>query len=295
MPPSPSLEKKTDWELYHWRGFEFYELRPASCLRLVFTTRRGGVSTGVYASWNLSFEVGDLPAAVAENRFHLLNALRNTGTFSEQTHSHHREVELVTLQQIHSDIILPVTNTIPHPDGEKGDALFTNIPSLALGIKVADCLPVYIFSPRHRAIGIAHCGWRGTAVKLAEKLARQMACQLSLPLTELYFALGPCICPNCYTVGEDVAAVLRRAYPQTNMFLLPPEQIARGRIESLPNQTSGSYHVDLRAVNRWQLIELGLTEAASLHLCSKENPALFYSARRQQPTGRNLALILLQE
>ncbi len=295
FPLSPSPEKKPDWKLQHLHGVEFYELRPTSCLRLIFTTRKGGVSTGLYASWNLSFEVGDLPAAVAENRVRLLKALRDTWTSSVQAHSPRRNLELVTLQQTHSDIILPVSDTVPQPDAEKGDALFTNIPSLALGIKVADCLPVYIFSLRQRAIGLAHCGWRGTAARLAEKLARQMACQLSLPLTELCFALGPCICTNCYTVGEDVAAAFRRAYPLAEKFLLPPEQIALTRIGSLPSHLGELYHLDLRAANRWQLVELGLTETASLNLCSKENPALFYSARRNQPTGRNLALILLQE
>lgn len=254
------------WRLRSRQDIEYYELDAGPDLAVLFITRKGGTSKGDFAGLNLSGEVGDQPSAVDRN----LELLRRTL----------RLPPLVTLRQTHSDLVLPVFYSKAPADSLEGDALFTSLPGLALGIKVADCLPVYIYSRWSRAAGLAHCGWRGTASRIAEKLARAMARRLAVPANALSFALGPCICADCYAVGEDVVSDFRTRYPAAEKFLKP--------VQNPPK--AGRFRLDIRAANRWLLSEMGLTETASLDLCTRENQEWFYSARRDQPTGRNLAV-----
>ncbi|MEO0077637.1 MAG: laccase domain-containing protein, partial [candidate division WOR-3 bacterium] len=85
---------------------------------------------------------------------------------------------------------------------------------------VADCLPVFVWAKKLQGIGIAHCGWRGTAVRLAEKLARYMSRHLAVPLSDLCYCLGPCICEQCYRVGPDVHAAFD-SFPDSARLFCP--------------------------------------------------------------------------
>jgi len=258
------------WGLCENSGLEYYESRPAEGLALVFTTRRGGVSTGGYESLNLSLDAGDAPKAVGENYSRLRRGLGLP--------------PLVTLKQVHSDKVLPVNYELTPPDLLEGDACYTCRPGIALAVKVADCLAVYVFSKDGTCAGIAHCGWRGSATRIAEKLARQMAKRCSVPLVDLRFSLGPCVCPDCYVVGEDVRDRFREDFPAAERFFKPAPGSGRG----------SRFRLDIRAANRWLLSEMGLTASPSLDMCSSENPGRFYSVRRDKTTGRNLGIIILR-
>jgi YfiH family protein len=244
----------------------YYELAFGEVVAAI-ATRQGGVSAEPFDSLNLSPEVGDLPESVARNRGLLEEALELA--------------RLTTLTQVHSDRVhvVPFEGKGVH----EGDALHTPEPWIGLGVKVADCLPVYVFAQDASCVGIAHCGWRGTAACTAGKLAVRMSEHHGIPAFELRFTTGPCICPECYEVGPDVFEEFRRSFPDHSRFLTPSAD---------KDQT---WHLDLRAANRHLLTGIGLQETASLDLCTFENPDLFYSARRERVTGRNLAVISIKD
>ncbi len=230
----------------------------------MFTGRHAGMSAGRFASLNCSFDVGDDPATVSANRALVAGALGIS--------------RLMTLRQVHSDAILPSDTISPDNETVTGDAL-TAVRPAAVGIKVADCLPVYLYALDGGAVGLAHCGWRGTAARLAQKAANALARAAGRPVTALAFSLGPCICGRCYSVGADVHAALA-GLPGADNALVPGPGPDRWRL-------------DLRAANRAQLSDLGLLEYPGLELCSLENAAACYSVRRDPVTGRNLALTAL--
>jgi hypothetical protein len=259
-----------DWLLKSREGIEYFEYSPDPKLLMAFFTRRGGVSREEYESLNLSLDVGDKTYHVEENLVRVKRALRLPA--------------IITVKQSHSDTVLPIAYEGTPPELLDGDACFTDRAGLGLGLKVADCLPVYIYAADLRCVGIAHCGWRGTAARLAEKTARQMSRRFAVPLPDLRYALGPCICRNCYEVGDDVRDQFDKSFPATDKFLAPAPH-NRGHVK---------YSLDIRAANRWLLNGVGLTEARSLGLCTREADSLFYSARRGKTTGRNLAVIAIR-
>jgi YfiH family protein len=259
-----------DWHLKSRDGIEHYEYSPGPKLLLAFLTRRGGVSRDEYDSLNLSFDVGDKTYHVEENYARTRRALRLP--------------MILTVKQKHSDTVLPIAYEQTPSELLEGDACFTDRAGLGLGIKVADCLPVYIYAVDSACVGIAHCGWRGTAARIADKTARLMSRRFSIPLPDLRFALGPCVCPNCYYVGDDVRDRFSETFPARDKFFAPVA----------PNRGHVKYSLDIRAANRWLLKEMGLTETRSLGLCTRETANLFYSARRGKTTGRNLAVIALR-
>jgi copper oxidase (laccase) domain-containing protein len=246
------------WQLQSADGPEYFACSPSPRLLLAFFTRRGGVSRGDYESLNTSFEVGDDNRNVEENLARARRALRLPA--------------ILTVKQTHSDTVLPIADEPIPPETLEGDACFTD-----------------------RA-GIAHCGWRGTVARLAEKTARQMSRRFSVPLPDLRFALGPCICPNCYEVGDDVRQEFSKSFANADQFFTPDTTIVPVGQSPIAIRHSpiAKYRLDIRAANRWLLKELGLTESESLELCTLETRNLCYSARRSKTTGRNLAVIALR-
>ena len=271
------------WSLRRQGGIEHYELAAGPGLLVAFTNRQGGLSLGAFASLNLSSDVGDDTIAVRKNMELVKQTLRIPA--------------LVTMKQTHSDVVLSVLDREFRPEPLEGDAAFTNLPGIGLGVRVADCLPVFVYAQDASCVGIAHCGWRGTALRIAEKLAFQMAERLSVLPGRLRFALGPCICPGCYPVGEDVFQQFRKSFPDADRFFVHDaghDPIPLGESGSCP-KSNGHCRLDLRSANRWLLREMGLTETGSLDLCTREHPEEFFSARRENPTGRNLAVVAIRQ
>jgi len=268
------------WQLRSSGGVEYFEYSPDPRLLLAFFTRRGGVSRDQYESLNTSFAVGDDAQNVEEN---LARARWALGLPA-----------IITVKQTHSDKVLTIADERTQPETLEGDACMTDRIGFGLGLKVADCLPVYIYAADSSCIGIAHCGWRGTAARLAEKTARQMSRRFSVPLTELRFALGPCICQDCYEVGDDVRNEFNRSFPAADKFFSPVALDREGTVPAGSPCPEPKYRLDIRAANRWLLDEVGLLETNSIERCTFENDRLFYSARRDKTTGRNLAVIALR-
>ena len=163
----------------------------------------------------------------------------------------------VTLKQVHSDTI--VDADVPHTG--IGDGLITRTPGVTLGIKVADCLPVYLFNNEY--VCIIHCGWRGVINGIAQRAARFM--------NTFVYALGASIGSCCYEIQEDVVQLFSPAYRSA--------VIAR----------DNTYFLDLKKA---VLMDLGIERlVGSLDFCTKCHPEYFFSFRGGDQDARNCAVI----
>ena len=152
--------------------------------------RSGGVSRVPFDSLNLSRGAGDEEPAVLENRRRLGDAIGVAWP------------ALSTVRQVHGTEVWRVTG--PGAQDRDADALIAQGPGAALAILVADCAPVFLWDPAHRAIGLAHAGWRGTAGRIATRTVAAMAAAFGSHPPDLLAAVGPAIGPCCYEVDEPV-------------------------------------------------------------------------------------------
>ncbi len=151
-----------------------------------FFGSKGGVSEGIYASLNAGFGSNDNKDHIAENRGRIRSALK--ADF------------LVSLKQVHSDIVI-IAETEPVSDME-ADGLVTTVPGLAISALSADCGPVLLADAKAGVIGACHAGWRGALSGIVESTVATM-CELGATPETMTAALGPCIGPENYEVGED--------------------------------------------------------------------------------------------
>lgn len=243
-----------------------------------FSTRRGGVSSGAFASLNLSARVGDLPELVKENRRRLLESLGL------------RLGDTVALLQVHGNRVVEATESDrgrgvveSAPLLEEADAVITREPGLSLLIVAADCVPVLFWDPVQRAIGAAHAGWRGTVGGVAAKTLAAMGETFGTKAGDVLVGVGPAIGPCCYEVDGPVLRALEQAFPDQFPRVIAPARPGHGML-------------DLQEANRLQLLDAGVPESQIevLGLCTACHRETFYSERGEgRPSGRFGAVIAL--
>lgn len=285
-----------------------------------FSTRPGGKSElDGKAALNLGFTDWDERARVADNRVAFTAAISASG------------MKLIALRQFHSDVIHTATATpteeskanasetaapISHDpkeaapnalraDAPKADASMTRTPGLLLGVQTADCVPILLADTRQRVVAAIHAGWRGTLARIAVKTLGRMRMEFGTRACDVVAALGPSIGRCCYEVGPEVAQAFATQFPlAADWFDGPFEQLAHGEeplwLPWLTMMPPG--HVpppprvqfDLRASNRWQLIDAGVPETHIdvNDLCTACRTDLLFSYRREgAKTGRMMAAI----
>lgn len=231
--------------------------------------RHGGVSAAPWASLNMSISVGDSRANVRENReraFRALGRLPNSVADAWQVHS-----TTVIVAEHPRDLSV---------DAPQADALITNRPEVTLFLRFADCVPILLFDPKRRAVGIVHAGWRGTLQKAAAVTVRAMAERYGSEPADIIAGIGPSIGPERYEVGPEVVAATRAAFNgQSDELLLP---------------IHGRTHLDLWAANALQLRQAGVEQIEVAGLCTASHTHDFFSHRGEHgQTGRFGALIAL--
>jgi len=241
-----------------------------------FTTRLGGISEGVCSSLNLSFSRGDEPEAVMENY------RRVAETFGKTVD------DFVCTDQTHTTNVLKVgkmekgygvTREKPYTDV---DGLITNEPGVILSTFYADCVPLYFVDPVHKAIGLSHSGWRGTVGRMGQKTLEAMAEAYGTKPEDVYAAIGPSICQDCYEISEDVAEYFYQEFE------------GHGD-EILINKGSGKYQLDLWKTNEIVLLEAGIKpeHLAVTNVCTCCNSEVLFSHRASQGKRGNLAAFLM--
>ncbi len=148
-----------------------------------FFNRLDGVSPAPFDSLNISSTVGDDPQNVAENK-NRIKALFNNAP-------------LITMEQVHGNSV-SILNEAPVEDFEfKGsDAIITNCKGALLTCKHADCQPILIYDPVHKAIGCIHNGWKGSVLNIIEKTIAAMQKQYKTNPTEIVVTIGPSLGPD---------------------------------------------------------------------------------------------------
>ena len=159
-------------------------------LRHGFFTRRGGVSGGVYDSLNVGRGSRDLPEDIAENRRRVAAALEATS--------------LNTAYQVHSNRVAIVTANFTDTSPE-ADGLITATPGVLCGALAADCAPILIVDPAARIVGAVHAGWRGALSGVVQGAVEAME-GLGGRAERMVAAIGPCIGPASYEVGDEFEA-----------------------------------------------------------------------------------------
>jgi polyphenol oxidase len=229
--------------------------------RAVFTSRRGGASSGPYASLNLGLLTDDDPTAVRQNRSTLQSQVGSPVSFLRQVHGtdlRHTTAADATRRQTAGPGELP-----------EGDGQLTSERGCALGVLTADCLPVAIAGDG--AVAMLHAGWRGLAGGILERGANALrALGVSGPLSA---AIGPGAGPCCYEVGDEVHAALATE----------PGRLHRGR------------NLDLPGIARHRLGRADVTEVHDIGLCTIcSDPELLFSHRRDHGlTGRQAGVAWL--
>ncbi len=225
------------------------------------TQRGGGVSAAPYASLNLGDHVGDLPAAVAENRRRLQVAAQ-------------LPAEPRWLAQVHgiriSDLDAGGSTTAA------ADGAYTRQPGRICAILTADCLPVLFADESGEAVAAAHAGWRGLAGGVIEATVRALA----LDPRALLVWLGPAIGPRYFEIGPEVRDELLRG--------------DGGAAAAFTANARDRYLADLEALARRRLARLGIERIYGGGECTRSQPDKYFSHRRDGQTGRQATLIWLK-
>lgn len=255
--------------------FHYPLLDETGIVRHCFTTRYGGVSEGMFSKLNFSFTRGDVKESVEENYRRIAEAMGvpyEKIVCSDQTHT--TNVRVVTQADAGTGIIRP-------KDYTDVDGLITNVPEITLATFYADCVPLYFVDPVHHAIGLSHSGWRGTVARMGKCTLEAMRREYGTKAADVYCAIGPSICQDCYEVSEDVAVQFEEAF-------------SGHESEILLNKGNGKYQLDLWKANEIVLLEAGVKpeHLAVTDVCTCCNPELLFSHRASHGKRGNLGAFL---
>lgn len=239
-------------------------------VRHAFFTRQGGVSSGIYASLNLGRGSRDDPAAVLENQARAAAALGlEAGSLAIAYQVHSARVHVA--EQAFGD------------ERPEGDGAATVTPGVLCGALAADCAPVLMADPAARVVCAVHAGWRGALGGVIEAGVAVMT-GLGASPGRIVAAVGPCIGPQSYEVGED--------FRQT---FLDADPASASRFHATD---SYSLAFDLPAYALDRLRRAGVEQAEWIGADTYSDPELFFSNRRalhlREPDfGRLLSAIAL--
>ena len=281
LPALDTLTPKRHWRKSSIEGLSLYQssvLRSMPSIVHGFTTRAGGCSEGSYSSLNMGSQVGDNLENVQLNRRRVAGALGFTiNDFTSAQQVHGSRVERVDAP----GSVLPDT-----------DALITDVPNILLMLMFADCVPVFIFDPLNRAIGLIHSGWKGAEANVVQQTITSMTQNFGTDPSKSLAAIGPCISFDRYEIGLDVAERFRSL------------SVGRGQGSAqvvVPyNEFKGTYLLNLRQVIFQQLNFAGfrIESVAVSDQCTYSNSKDFFSHRRDSvggaKTGRMAAVMGLK-
>lgn len=254
----------------------FKLLEQINGIRHCFTTREGGVSTGDCASMNLSFTRGDKEEAVIENYRRVALAMETEiGQFVCTDQTHTTNIRKVTSADAGKGVVYS-------RDYTDVDGLITDEPGLVLSTFYADCVPLYFVDPVQKAIGLSHSGWRGTVNKMGQVTIEAMRREYGSKPEEIYCAIGPSICQDCYEVSRDVAEEFMKAF-------------AGHEAEILWQKSEEKFQLDLWKANEIVLLEAGILpeHLAVTNVCTCCNHEELFSHRASKGKRGNLAAFLM--
>ena len=239
-----------------------------------FCTRRKGVSREDCESLNMSFREGDEDNRVLQNWDLLAAAFTIPLEY------------FLVLNQVHGDDIFVIKAQGDYFSSREDlnyDAIVTSRTNVAVCIKTADCVPVFIVDRIKKVIAVVHAGWRGSALGISAKVARLMQNQYGSIPQDILVAIGPSIGRCCYEVDSATADAFR-GQKNNESFLFA------GRVQN-------KWMLDLPEVNRRQILDCGIPEKnieSSGH-CTACRQDIFFSHRGAGGiTGRQINFMMIK-
>lgn len=238
----------------------------------MFTTRAGGVSGGVYESWNFGENRGDDPACVREN-YRRAGELFGCGAD-----------DFVVTKQVHGIEVRLASDADRHiigtPVPYDADGLVTNAKGLPLLIYIADCVPVLLHDPEAEVIAAVHCGWKSSVADILCVTVEKMSA-LGVKPERIHAAIGASIGKCCFECDDDVPAAVEKYLGGDTDGLLEKRE-------------NGKTHVDLRGANRRRLMQLGLLPehidvSDECTMCSREK---YWSHRATDGVRGSMAAVI---
>jgi YfiH family protein len=248
------------------RFYTFESLQRQDLVHGVFT-RQGGVSPAPWSSLNMGGGVGDDVERVRENR------RRAFGVLGRPFESNY------DVWQVHSaNVVCTNAPRLPDTPPIKADVILTDRPEVTLLMRFADCVPVLLYDPRHKVVGLAHAGWLGTirfAVKAAvEAMHSNYGCRPG----DILAGIGPSIGVHHYPVGQEVIAQVQAAFGKDSTHLLQEED--------------GAVKFDLWKANRLILENCRVKQIEVAGICTACHLEDWYSHRGEKgKAGRFGAVI----
>jgi hypothetical protein len=240
-----------------------------------FFTAWGGVSEGHFDSLNFSEREGD----GSDNVRHNWEIVAKAFDMSVE--------QFFVVHQVHGDRILTVDHTNigrindqDHPV----DAIITDRFGLAIGIKTADCVPVFLADRARKIIGVVHAGWKGTSMNIAAKAVNAFVGRFSCQPENMTAVIGPSIGLCCYQVDEAVFEAFA--------------EVDNWKAAFMPCGEKGKWMLDLPSTNRDQLLRAGIPpeHVFSAAICTACRKDIFFSHRGEGgKTGRQLSFMMLKE
>ncbi len=179
---------------------------------------------------------------------------------------------IVMAHQVHGDRVLWTEDASGWVIHDRADGHATAQPGVLLAVTVADCVPVYLVAPNHRAIALLHAGWRGTAAGILARGVELLERHAGVSPADLVMHAGVAISGPCYEVGAEVMEGVGRPAPG-----------------------SGPWHLDIRGVLAEQGAALGIAEiSVSGHCTSRENAVFFSHRASRGADGRMVAYLGLE-
>jgi len=240
-----------------------------------FTTRRGGVSRGIFESLNfgnpsgIDAAVRDRPGEIGRNFELVLEELGVRGRRVVQVH------------QVHGcEVAVSGPGGAGGLDGKgmgsvQADAIVSEQAGEVVAVRVADCCPVLLASADGGLVAAVHAGWRGCVVGVVASTVAMMRGRTS---ERLVAAIGPCIGPEHFEVGPEVAEAFY--------------QVFGAATEVVSGERHGKAKVNLQAALRLQLGVLGVADVETVEGCTYSRADLYFSHRRDAGmSGRMVGLI----
>ena len=178
---------------------------------------------------------------------------------------------LIKPTQTHSDNVEVVD--INKKEYDECDSLIIDRADCAIYLNFADCTPVILYDTKNNVGAICHCGWRGTAKRIAPKTFLKMQKLYQTKPADTVAIIGPCISFSCFETYDEALNQLKNSVKN-------------------PNGLFKDNYADLKNINKRQLEELGIEKFDICPYCTVCDNDKFFSYRKENGTKKRHSAVL---
>ena len=194
--------------------------------------------------------------------------------------------ELFFVKQVHGDRVFVLDDSqksVDQVEQEEADALITHLTEKPIAVLTADCVPVILYDPEKRVVGVIHAGRMGTQMRIVSKTLSILSNSYGCRPENVRVALGPAIGGCCYEVEDSCIEPFREHFSGWENFVTA--------------NSSGRFMLDLLKANEADAVGAGIFKE-NIHRsgeCTSCNNDRWFSYRKEGTTGRIVSLVMLRE